>query len=617
MISALRRPASAAIVLALVLALTPSAAFATQPRRARRAACGASSVRSLTVRPAVFSGPSVPSWARDAYDQHSQDDTPGGARDLTAFVAGLSAPNGFGRQAYEEAHTFWVASSESTPGAKDYAGDQDWFKFTASAGDAAMGKPYTIEARAGNAWVFPVIEVYGPTSAATISPTPPEASLAGTTSVPDPAALAVGANTEWYVVGSSSSVTFSVPDAGTYFVRVRPYFDGSGAFAVPPYRSGYDTGASGAGPYTLRFKAGEITRLWGTDRVKTAIALSRERYADGELPLFDWSVGGTGSVVVASGYNFPDALAGSTLAGAVGGPLLLTHPTFLDADVKAEIVRLGAHRVFILGGTAALSDGVKRALEAVPGVGAGHVFRVSGNGRVQTAVAVAKKAGVEFGGVAPVAFVANGYSFPDALAASPMAAYNVAPILLTHKDYLDGDTLAAFDQLGTTDVVILGSVKAVGTAVESRLNTRFGAAHVKRIGGADRYETAQMFAVWETGSLGATQTVGCLGTLEENKLMALDWSRFAVAAGWNYPDALGGGAFAGYAGYPLLLSPPGEQIPPRILDIQGVLPAGGSYLSLTPGPGYVYDVGRSYVLGASSVVSDGLWRGLDPLVGMP
>ncbi len=621
MASATRRSVSTVIVLALMLALAVPSASAAPPaaRRSpkrvssRSLRARSSALRSLSVRPSAFLGPAVATWPADGYDEHGEDDTVTGARDLTSYISGLGAPNGIGMPAYEEAHTFKTASNESTLGAGDSACDEDWFYFDVSGDDWNACTPFTIEAHAGNAWVDPVIEVYGPTSAATITPTPPQQCLDATLTVPDPVAIASSDDDFWYCAGFSASVTF-VPDSpGRYFFRVRPGFDNSGQFADPPFPIGFfDTWkGAGAGPYTLRVKAGQVTRLAGDNRILTAIQLSRERYADGELPYFDQS--GAGTVVVATGYDFPDALAASTLAGAVGGPLLLTYSNKLDPAVENEIKRLDAHRVFMLGGTKTLTDDVKKALERV--VGAGNVIRIQGKTRVQTAAGVARQADAEYG-TAPFAFVTNGYKFPDALAASPMAAYNVAPILLTHKDSLDGDTLNAIRELGITDVVILGGTASVSSGVESALKRELGSDHVKRIGGADRYDTARQFVQWATGDYGATDLVGCAGTVEDNSLLPLDWRRFCVAAGSTYPDALGGGAFAGFAGYPLLLTGKGE-ISNRILDIGGALPPGGSFLSLEPGPGYVYDVERSFILGGNASVSDNAWSTLDALTGMP
>lgn len=613
----IRRLISAVTIAALALALVPSVAFAAQRPdhgsgdRGRRALRLAS--RGLRALATPDSAPST--WTEDAAED---DDTPADAYSLNAWIGGSNPSAGFGKASHDEPRTFDEATNESSVGAKDYSADEDWAYFDVNQDAVDDAFPYLIEAVAGNQWVDPVVEVYGPTTTSTIDATPPSESVdASGQGFPDANSIVQGVSADngfwWWPAGLSSSVTFIPTETGRYFVRVRPYFDATGNFNVPSSPAGFNVN-SGAGPYTLRVKVGQMTRLAGDDRVKTSVALSRERFADGELPWFDFS-GGDGTVVVASGYNFPDALAGSTLAGAVGGPLLLSHKDYLDQAVKDEIERLGARRVFLLGSTGALAAKVESDAADVPGVET--VTRVAGTDRIKTAAAIAAQADTEYG-VARLAFVVNGYAFPDALAASPMAAFNVAPILLTHGTYLDDATAQTIDDLGITDVVILGSTSAVSKAVYDDLDAQLGAdqGHVQRIGGVDRYDTMKQFAVWATGDQGGTEAVGTPGMAPEDQLWALYPDGFIVASGSTYPDALGGGAFAGGAGYPMLLNRKGEAVSPYIIDVAGSLPAGKTaFLNFDEDSnGYIGYIGRTYILGGPTTLGNGVWGGMDSLL---
>src|SRR5690606_15332535 len=58
-----------------------------------------------------------------------------------------------------------------------------------------------------------------------------------------------------------------------------------------------------------------VSRVFGDDRYDTAVRLSASLTAP--VPV----------VFVATGLDFPDALAAAAVAGAQGGPLLLTRPT--------------------------------------------------------------------------------------------------------------------------------------------------------------------------------------------------------------------------------------------------------------------------------------------------
>jgi putative cell wall-binding protein len=90
---------------------------------------------------------------------------------------------------------------------------------------------------------------------------------------------------------------------------------------------------------------GTIVRLSGPDRYATAVAVSQRAFA-----------GGASGPFLATGTSFPDALAGGPVAAELGAPLLLVQASCSPASVTAEIDRLGATKLVLLGGTAVLSD---------------------------------------------------------------------------------------------------------------------------------------------------------------------------------------------------------------------------------------------------------------------
>lgn len=93
------------------------------------------------------------------------------------------------------------------------------------------------------------------------------------------------------------------------------------------------------------YTAGEVSRIGGADRYATAADLSRASFSPG-VPL----------VFLATGLGFADALA----AAALGSPVLLARPNCVPASVVAEIERLNPGAIVVLGGTAAMSDDVRR-----------------------------------------------------------------------------------------------------------------------------------------------------------------------------------------------------------------------------------------------------------------
>lgn len=546
---------------------------------------------ALMAVPVLTSPATALAYTADAYEAGSGDDTPSTARDITALMDSVGSDGFQGLPMSSESHTFDTVDDAGP------SSDVDWMRFTVTQTDIEAAYSYIIEAIAVDGVVDPVVELYGPVSNPATLVTTSVDSLVGSAEATmftqtDPLALAANDDAPWISM-ASGSLSF-IPDvAGTYYVRVRPYYQ----FAGGDLPSGY---GGGEGRYTLRVKNGQFTRLAGADRIATAVAISRERFAS-QPPR-------SGAVVIANAYGFADALAGSTLAGVLGAPVLLTSANALPASVSAEITRLGADTVYVLGGTAAVQPAVLTALDNLPGV---TPVRVSGADRIATAVAVAGKA-AELSQTSQVAFVVNSRNFPDALAASPMAAYNGAPVLLTDATALDPRTAAALADpaMGITDVVIVGGTSAVNVTVATQIAAALGggSGHVKRIAGSSRYDTARDFAVWATGIETGTPRVGTAAA--PDALATLEFSRIGVASGTNFPDALAGGVFCGLSGAPILLTE-NASVSPYLLDPGAqALPPGQDYWSASD-----LAIMRSYVFGGTGAVTYGVHLLLDTFSG--
>jgi len=279
--------------------------------------------------------------------------------------------------------------------------------------------------------------------------------------------------------------------------------------------------------------ATEATQVAGDTRYTTAVEASKRAYPNGAK-----------TVVIATGENWPDALGGAALAGTVKGPLLLTSKNALPTAVKNEIISLGAVDAYILGSENAVSKAVFDAVDELMILK--EPTRLGGSDRYVTANRIAgetvrlKNLGDGYDGTA---FVATGMNFPDALAASPIAAANGWPIYLTQPNALPASVKTAMTDNGSNHGYILGSTDAVGAAVATTLNkTPF--IGFTRYGGANRYETAARIA-----------NEGFDG-------MGMLWSRPALAVGTNFPDALAGGVLQG-SDYSLILLTPKDSLDPH------------------------------------------------------
>jgi M6 family metalloprotease-like protein len=279
--------------------------------------------------------------------------------------------------------------------------------------------------------------------------------------------------------------------------------------------------------------------VFGSGRLDTAAEASKRAFP---------ASGSADTIVLCTGWNWPDALGGASLAGAYGGPLLLTKPGALSSQVLAEAGRLDAKRVVILGSERAVSAAVETALKAVTVNGhALSVTRIGGASRYETAAMIASAAvgvlessGHTYDGTA---FFATGGNFPDALAASPIAASRGWPILLVRSDAPSTFTESAITKLGVRRGIMLGSDKAVSAGVEARLKTLLRVAP-DRLFGATRYDTG--IAIARFGVAGG-----------------LHWDGVAIATGTNFPDALAGGVMQGRLGSVVLLTP-GTSLEPAV-----------------------------------------------------
>ncbi|MER3418748.1 MAG: hypothetical protein C4343_06595 [Chloroflexota bacterium] len=97
-----------------------------------------------------------------------------------------------------------------------------------------------------------------------------------------------------------------------------------------------------------------VTRLAGSDRYATAVEISKAMFPNGNVPV----------VTIATGLDFPDALAGAPAAALGGGPLLLVAPDAIPPVVATELARLKPARIVVLGGPGVVSPAVLAALPA-------------------------------------------------------------------------------------------------------------------------------------------------------------------------------------------------------------------------------------------------------------
>lgn len=196
------------------------------------------------------------------------------------------------------------------------------------------------------------------------------------------------------------------------------------------------------GEAELRAAGFTVVRHAGEDRFETALVVAA-------------ALGSSERVFLATGRNFPDALAAGTVAALNGGTVLLTDDETVPASVAAYLA--GASQVVAVGGPAA---------RAVPGA-----EPIVGTNRYATAVLLAQ---TYFDGFESVG-LATGENFPDALAGGAHIARHGGPLLLTPSQSLDVGVAGLLGQLAEEGVVYAyGGTSALSDGVLADVEDAMG-----------------------------------------------------------------------------------------------------------------------------------------------
>ena len=200
--------------------------------------------------------------------------------------------------------------------------------------------------------------------------------------------------------------------------------------------------------------AQQVTRISGKDRITTSVEISKSAYTTSE------------NVVLASGFNFADALSAGQLASALNAPLLLSSQNKLDSQTKNEIERLKAKKVYVVGGDNAISkNGIDTTLKSKTI----NVTRLEGQDRYSTSQKVMEKTKEIIN--PEYLLIVSGKNFPDALAATSFFVNHKSVMVLS-----DGVT---YPQSNLQEIAIGGKNQLPLKGFKGR-----------RVSGKDRYETA-------------------------------------------------------------------------------------------------------------------------------
>lgn len=258
----------------------------------------------------------------------------------------------------------------------------------------------------------------------------------------------------------------------------------------------------------------EITRVFGLDRYETAAAV-------GAI----WQEAGT--VFVATGAKFPDALAAGAAASAYGVPVLLVRPDSVPESTRLLLERLAPTTIVLAGGPAAISVAVEDQLRALTGA---TIEREGGLDRYETADLLTGDAWDGY--LSDRVWVASGRDFADPLIASTAAAvFGDAFVLIDGLRPLPEYTKSRLASLAPSLITVVGAEEAFTSVALDELRS---IATVSIVSDAD--VTARSVAVWEG-------------------LDVSEWAALATVS--NFPDALSAVPFSALEPVsPLMLVPP-------------------------------------------------------------
>lgn len=259
-------------------------------------------------------------------------------------------------------------------------------------------------------------------------------------------------------------------------------------------------------------------RLYGESRYDTMQTIVKEGFDQSQ-----------GTVIIATGEGFKDALSAAGFAGLYDAPIILTNGKSLSVQAQKELIRLNPEKIFIAGGPIAISHGVLRNIEKLTSV---QPVRLFGQTSSATSAKLALQGKGKWG---EVAVIATNKSYKDALSIAPVAYAKHMPILLADNGKsLCSEVVEALKTCGITKVIIVGGEAAVSKNVETQLRKN-GIKIEKRIGGKDGAETSSLIA-------------------EYGLKKGLSVAYMGVATSQNYPDALAGAAFCGHKNSVLILA---------------------------------------------------------------
>lgn len=194
-----------------------------------------------------------------------------------------------------------------------------------------------------------------------------------------------------------------------------------------------------------------VERFAGTGRYDTGAMIVRDAFGDD----------GARYAMIATGENYPDALAAAPAGARYDAPVILVDGgRGLNASTRQLLTDLAVTDVMIAGGPSTVSPGIEERLQEM--LGAEHVTRIAGIDRYATAAMINEQLFATSDDV----FLATGTGFADALTGAPLAAALGAPLYLSKPACLPAAAVDGMLRRHAAGVWLLGGTPTLGRPVE-------------------------------------------------------------------------------------------------------------------------------------------------------
>lgn len=217
----------------------------------------------------------------------------------------------------------------------------------------------------------------------------------------------------------------------------------------------------------VKAAAGQVTKVGSTDSYTTAATVATENWTSAS------------DVVLVSGDGYADAVSGTVLAKQLNAPILLTTAASLNSSTKAALDKLKPQNIYIIGGTASVSQTIRNELK-----NSGYnLIELSGKNRYETNIAVANEL-IKLGVKPDNVILVSGEGFSDVLSATPVAAAKGQILLLGNNSSSTMKSVIDFVKSNNSQVTVIGTKNSIKDSIYEELGA------VNRInGGANRFET--------------------------------------------------------------------------------------------------------------------------------